>query len=148
MTPDNDDEKRWRETAAVYLNVPWHAALDAKVTKLDTEGAEITFQTLPLHLTPHQTMHAGTVYLGLELANALASIPRVKPEETTMTVDTGCTLIATVRGEGQTVRLQAKMVKRTKRFGFFVGVALDDQGNILAKSRTTKAIVARRESKL
>jgi uncharacterized protein (TIGR00369 family) len=148
MADADTDARRWKETAQKYMGGPLHGLLAAEIQKIGLDGGEIAFETQEAHITPGKTLHGGIIYVGIELANLIASIPHTAQGEWMITIDTSYTLIGTTRGNGQTVTLQSRLIKRTKRYAFFEGMALDDKGNVLAKSRTTKSIGAAPTSKL
>lgn len=136
------------DRAATIMTVPLHAVLRPKLVNIDRQGAQLTFETLSEHLSPTGGLHAGSIYLGLELANVLASLPHLTSAETSVTISTNYTLIGTVVGTGRTVKLRSRLIRRGKSLAFFEGEATDSDGTVLAKSRTVKAISPRRPSKL
>lgn len=136
------------ERAAVLMAVPMHALVGPELRRIDKQGVEITFQTAKQHLRPDGVLHAGSLYLGLELANVIASLPHLAPTEFSGTVSTNYTLLAATQGEGRRITLHAHLVKRGKSIAFFEGKAVDEDGTVLAKSRTVKVISVMRPSKL
>ena len=150
MAPSPASPDALREKAAYYLQVPFHALLKPELVSLDGSGVVFTFRTQARHLTPATNLHAGGIYIALELANVLASLPHMASEgagglkageiQTSMTVDTSCSLLSTVYGENQEVKVTAKMLRRSKRLAFFEASAFDAAGTLLARSKTTKVI--------
>lgn len=65
-----------KKSAETYLAVPFHQYLGAELVSLDEEQACISFTTSSRLLTPAGTLHAGAMYIGLELAN-VSNVSRI-----------------------------------------------------------------------
>lgn len=129
------------ELAERYLQVPLHRFLNAHLKSLSQSQSEIIITTTESLLTPASTLHAGTIYAGLELANVLAILPHLSHSETAASIDHSVSLIGSISGVNKQVLIRARLLKRGGSVAFFESEAYDASTMaLLAKGKTTKAI--------
>lgn len=148
--PSKAEREAWKTTALGYVDeVAIHRFMHAELTHIDKTKSEVRFTTAKQHLTPLGTLHAGTMYITLELANVIASLPHAAIDENMSSIRHSVSLLGTVSGEGHEIQVSSRLVKRGRNIAFFEAEAVVEKtGLVLARSQTIKVISRIEKAKL
>jgi len=119
--------------------LPLHKFLGLKISSVGELEASLIIVVGDSTINPAGSLHGGVIYLMADVSSSVAIETSLSSDEHAVTIDTQTSIYrGTTEGE---VTFQALVARRTRRLAFINVKITDSEGQLIAESRITKAIV-------
>lgn len=137
-----EEEKRDKLIRDI-ANLEYHKFINVVIEKVDEGKSELRLSPSKNTLNFYGFIHGGIYYSVLDLAAFIACVSKLNEEQVPVTSNINVSVMKAVSSGD--LRIEAKILKLGKKTCFLESKAFDKDGDLVATSLITKAIVPRKQ---